>query len=319
MLFLTLTKKMLGYPPIRLAFIPLIVRYQQTVYPHIRSLSNICIAIHWQQFATIATNQTQERMMTTQFNQPKIALITGASRGLGKNMALHLAKDGVDLILTYQHNAADAQAVVAAAEKLGRKAVALQLDVSQSATFPDFAAQVQQALQQHWQRTTFDFLVNNAGIGLHVPMTETSVEQFDLLMNIHVKGPFFLTQQLLPQLADGGRIVNVSTGLTRFAIPGYGAYAMMKGAVETMTKYWAKELGARGIRVNVLAPGAIETDFGGGAVRDNESLNQFIASQTALGRAGQPDDIGGALSLLLSEQAGWINAQRIEASGGMFL
>ena len=256
---------------------------------------------------------------TPQSTAPKIALITGASRGLGKNMALQLAKQGVDLILTYQHNSADAAAVVAEVEQLGRKAVALQLDVGQNQQFSDFAASVQQQLQKHWQRSQFDFLVNNAGIGIHVPMIETSVEQFDLLMNIHVKGPFFLTQQLLPLLADNGRIINVSTGLTRFAIPGYGAYATMKGAVETMTKYWAKELGERGIRVNVLAPGAIETDFGGGAVRDNAGINQFIASQTALGRVGQPDDIGGALTLLLSDQGGWINAQRIEASGGMFL
>ena len=264
----------------------------------------------------ITSVTTQAKAQST---AAKIALITGASRGLGKNMALQLAKQGVDLILTYQHNAADAQAVVAEVSQLGRKAVALQLDVGQSQQFGDFAAKVQQQLQQQWQRSQFDFLVNNAGIGIHVPMIDTSVEQFDLLMNIHVKGPFFLTQQLLPLLVDGGRVVNVSTGLTRFAIPGYGAYATMKGAVETMTKYWAKELGERGIRVNVLAPGAIETDFGGGAVRDNEGLNQYIAAQTALGRVGQPDDIGGALALLLSDQAGWINAQRIEASGGMFL
>ncbi len=252
-------------------------------------------------------------------NTTPIALITGASRGLGKNTALKLAAQGIDIILTYQTNAAAAAEVVAEIEWLGRKAVALPLDVSDSGSFAEFATQVSTVLAQTWQRESFNYLINNAGIGIHVPMAETSIEQFDTLMNIHVKGPFFLTQTLLPQLIDGGSIVNISTGLTRFAIPGFGAYATMKGAVETMTKYWAKELGPRGIRVNVLAPGAIETDFGGGAVRDNEQMNQFLAQQTALGRVGLPDDIGGAISALLSPAAAWINAQRIEASGGMFL
>ncbi|EGT3626816.1 SDR family oxidoreductase [Morganella morganii] len=252
-------------------------------------------------------------------NTTPIALITGASRGLGKNTALKLAAQGIDIILTYQTNAAAAAEVVAEIEWLGRKAVALPLDVSDSGSFAEFATQVSAVLAQTWQRESFNYLINNAGIGIHVPMAETSIEQFDTLMSIHVKGPFFLTQTLLPQLMDGGSIVNISTGLTRFAIPGFGAYATMKGAVETMTKYWAKELGPRGIRVNVLAPGAIETDFGGGAVRDNEQMNQFLAQQTALGRVGLPDDIGGAISALLSPAAAWINAQRIEASGGMFL
>ncbi|MCS6260140.1 MULTISPECIES: SDR family oxidoreductase [Shewanella] len=252
-------------------------------------------------------------------NTTPIAVITGASRGLGKNTALKLAAQGIDIILTYQTNAAAAAEVVAEIEWLGRKAVALPLDVSDSGSFAEFATQVSTVLAHTWQRESFNYLINNAGIGIHVPMAETSIEQFDTLMNIHVKGPFFLTQTLLPQLMDGGSIVNISTGLTRFAIPGFGAYATMKGAVETMTKYWAKELGPRGIRVNVLAPGAIETDFGGGAVRDNEQMNQFLAQQTALGRVGLPDDIGGAISALLSPAAAWINAQRIEASGGMFL
>lgn len=252
-------------------------------------------------------------------NTTPIAVITGASRGLGKNTALKLAAQGIDIILTYQTNAAAAAEVVAEIEWLGRKAVALPLDVSDSGSFAEFATQVSTVLAHTWQRESFNYLINNAGIGIHVPMAETSIEQFDTLMNIHVKGPFFLTQTLLPQLMDGGSIVNISTGLTRFTIPGFGAYATMKGAVETMTKYWAKELGPRGIRVNVLAPGAIETDFGGGAVRDNEQMNQFLAQQTALGRVGLPDDIGGAISALLSPAAAWINAQRIEASGGMFL
>ncbi|MCL1089863.1 SDR family oxidoreductase [Shewanella profunda] len=252
-------------------------------------------------------------------NTTPIALITGASRGLGKNTALKLAAQGIDIILTYQTNAAAAAEVVTEIEWLGRKAVALPLDVSDSDSFAEFATQVSTVLAQTWQRESFNYLINNAGIGIHVPMAETSIEQFDTLMNIHVKGPFFLTQSLLPQLMDGGSIINISTGLTRFAIPGFGAYATMKGAVETMTKYWAKELGPRGIRVNVLAPGAIETDFGGGMVRDNAQMNQFLAQQTALGRVGLPDDIGGAISVLLSPAAAWINAQRIEASGGMFL
>lgn len=252
-------------------------------------------------------------------NTTPIAVITGASRGLGKNTALKLAAQGIDIILTYQTNAAAAAEVVAEIEWLGRKAVALPLDVSDSGSFAEFATQVSTVLAHTWQRESFNYLINNAGIGIHVPMAETSIEQFDTLMNIHVKGPFFLAQTLLPQLMDGGSIVNISTGLTRFAIPGFGAYATMKGAVETMTKYWAKELGPRGIRVNVLAPGAIETDFGGGAVRDNEQMNQFLAQQTALGRVGLPDDIGGAISALLSPAAAWITAQRIEASGGMFL
>lgn len=162
-------------------------------------------------------------------------------------------------------------------------------------------------------------MIHNAGIGIHTPFADTSMAQFDQLMNIHLKGPYFLTQQLLPLLADNARILQLSTGLTRFAIPGYSAYAMMKGAVETMTLYLAKELAPRGIRVNVLAPGAIETDFGGGAVRDNQAINQYLASNTALGRVGQPDDIGAVMRLLLSDDAGWITAQRIEASGGMFL
>lgn len=180
-------------------------------------------------------------------------------------------------------------------------------------------ASLQQQLAAKWQRTSFDFLVNNAGIGAHASFADTTEAQFDELVNIHFKGVFFLTQQLAPMVADGGRILNVSTGLTRFALPGFAAYAAMKGAVEVLTKYLAKEPGQRGIAVNVIAPGAIETDFGGGAVRDNAELNVFIASQTALGRAGLPDDIGGAIAALLSDSSGWINGQRIEASGGMFL
>ncbi len=248
-----------------------------------------------------------------------IALVTGASRGLGRNAALHLAAKGSDLIITYKSKQAEAEAVVAEIQGLGRQAIALPLDVENSRSFDAFAQAVKAALQSRWQRNTFDHLVNNAGIGINTPFAETSEAQFDQLTNIHFKGVFFLTQALLPLIADGGRILNVSTGLTRFALPGYAAYAAMKGAVEVLTRYLAKELGPRGIAVNVIAPGAIETDFGGGAVRDNAPLNGFIASQTALGRVGQPDDIGRLIAALLSSDSAWVNAQRIEASGGMFL
>ncbi|MBT9501373.1 MAG: SDR family oxidoreductase [Burkholderiaceae bacterium] len=251
--------------------------------------------------------------------QNPITLVTGGSRGLGKNTALHLARQGSDIILTYRSARIDADAVVAEIEGLGRRAVALQLDVAKSASFGPFAAQVRQQLATVWQREHFDALVNNAGAGAHASLMETTEAQFDDMVDIHLKGVFFLTQRLLPLLADGGRIVNISSGLTRFALPGYGAYAAMKGAIEVLSKYMAKELGARGIAVNVVAPGAIETDFGGGAVRDNAQLNQFVASQTALGRVGLPDDIGGVIASLLAPANRWINAQRIEASGGMFL
>ena len=249
----------------------------------------------------------------------RIALVTGGSRGLGKNAALKLAAKGTDILLTYHSNRQAALDVVAEIEQKGVKAAALALNVGDSTTFDAFASEVAQVLAQKWGRTTFDYLLNNAGIGLNAPFAETSEAQFDELMNIQFKGPFFLTQRLLPLLQDGGRILNVSSGLARFALPGYAAYAAMKGAMEVLTRYQAKELGARGISVNIIAPGAIETDFGGGHVRDNAELNQMLASQTALGRVGLPDDIGDAIAALLSDKLGWMNAQRIEVSGGMFL
>ncbi|ENZ8429231.1 SDR family NAD(P)-dependent oxidoreductase [Klebsiella aerogenes] len=249
----------------------------------------------------------------------RIALVTGGSRGLGKNAALKLAAKGTDIILTYHSNQQAALEVVGEIEQTGAKAAALPLNVGDSASFSGFAQQLTQCLKEKWQRDSFDYLLNNAGIGLTAPFSETSEAQFDELMSIHFKGPFFLTQQLLPLIKDGGRILNVSSGLARFALPGYSAYAAMKGAMEVLTRYQAKELGARGISVNIIAPGAIETDFGGGAVRDNAQLNQHIAAQTALGRVGQPDDIGDAIAALLSDELGWMNAQRIEVSGGMFL
>jgi len=248
-----------------------------------------------------------------------IALVTGGSRGLGRNMAGHLAEKGHDLIITYNSKKAEADEVVAHVQGLGRKAVALQLDVSRQETFAAFAGAVKKVLQKMWGREDFDFLVNNAGIGIGASFMETTPEQFDLLMNIHLKAPFFLSQALVPFMKDGGRIVNVSSGLARFSFPGYAAYGTMKGGVEVLTRYMAKELGSRGIAVVVVAPGAIETDFGGGVVRDNKEVNASIASQTALGRVGLPDDIGGVVAALLSEDCRWINGQRIEASGGIFL
>jgi NAD(P)-dependent dehydrogenase (short-subunit alcohol dehydrogenase family) len=249
----------------------------------------------------------------------KIALITGGSRGLGKNTALHLAAQGVGIVLTYRSRKDEADAVVAQIRDAGGKAAALQLDTALAGTFAAFTDSLRTTLQATWGRATFDFLVNNAGVGIHASFAETTEAQLDQLYNIHLKGVFMLTQALLPVIADGGRIVNISSGLARFALPGFAAYAAMKGAIETLTRYLAKELGARGIAVNVVAPGAIETDFGGGVVRDNAQMNAQIASQTALGRVGLPDDIGGAIAALLSENSGWINAQRIEVSGGMYV
>ena len=249
----------------------------------------------------------------------KIALVTGGSRGLGKNMALSLAQKGLDVLLTYHSKKEEALEVVAEIRKIGQKAAALQLDTANSKSFDGFITEVKAALQSDFGADKIDYLVNNAGIGIHASFAETTEEQFDTLVNIQYKGVFFLTQKALPILADGGGIVNLSTGLARFSLPGYAAYAGMKGAVETLTKYLAKELGPRGIRVNSVAPGAIETDFGGGVVRDNADVNAFIASQTALGRVGRPDDIGGVVAFLCSDDAKWVNAQRIEASGGMFL
>lgn len=249
----------------------------------------------------------------------RIALITGGSRGLGRSMALQLARRGSDILLTYHHKEAEAAEVVRQIEASGRRAVALRFDAADSSRFDAFAEQVRDALSQTWNRDRFDHLVNNAGIGSYASFADTTEEQFDLLMAVHLKATFFLTQKLLPLIADGGRIVNVSSGLARFSLPGYAAYAAMKGGVEVLTRYMAKELGARGIAVNTVAPGAIETDFGGGAVRDDEQLNTYIGSLTALGRAGLPDDVGGAVASLLDEGSGWINGQRVEVSGGMLI
>jgi len=258
-------------------------------------------------------------MTTTANARSPLAIITGGSRGLGRNMALHLAERGVDILFTYRAAEAAAHAVAAEISAKGRTAALLQLDVADRASVRAFPAAVKATLERTWQRDRFDFLVNNAGTGLHASFADTSEAQFDELMNIHLRAPFFVTQGLLPLIADGGRILNVSSGLARFALPGSSAYGTMKGGVEVLTRYLAKELGARKITANVIAPGAIETDFSGGAVRDNPAINQMVAANTALGRTGKPDDIGGAVALLLSPEAGWITGQRIEFSGGMFL
>lgn len=249
----------------------------------------------------------------------KIAIITGASRGLGKSTALHLARQGIDIIGTYRSREDEARSVVAEIEALGGKAKMLQLDVGDSSGFETFATQVSALLSAYFKAERFDYLVNNAGIGMYASCADTTEAEFDQLMNVHFKGPFFLTQKLLPLIADGGRIVNLSSGLARFSPIGYAAYASMKGAIEVWTRYLANELGPRGITVNALAPGAIETDFGGGTVRDNKDVNDWVAANTAMKRAGLPDDIGAAIAMLLSDGGRWITAQRIEASGGMFI
>ena len=249
----------------------------------------------------------------------KIALLTGGSRGLGKNMAISLAQKGIDVILTYNSKKEEALAVVGEIKQTGQKAAALQLNTGDIKKFDAFFVQFKDVLKDTFNTEHFDFLINNAGIGIGAPFAESTEEQFDQLMNIHFKGVYFLTQKALPFINDGGRIINLSTGLARFSMPGYAAYAAMKGAIETLTKYMAKELGSRGIAVNIVAPGAIETDFGGGVVRDDANVNKHIASVTALGRVGLPDDIGGVVAFLCTEDAKWINAQRIEVSGGMNL
>lgn len=249
----------------------------------------------------------------------KVALVTGGSRGLGRNMAISLAKKGIDVVLTYNSNKLEADKVVTEIESLGQKAAAFQLDAGNVSSFDGFFKQVTSHLKEQSGNTNFDFLINNAGTALYASFVETTEEQFDTALNIHYKGVFFLTQKALPFINDGGRIINISSGLARFSFPGSSTYASMKGAVEVFTRYLAKELGFRGIAANVVAPGAIATDFGGGRVRDNQDINAHIAGITALGRVGLPDDIGGVVAFLCTEDARWINGQRIEVSGGMSL
>lgn len=249
----------------------------------------------------------------------KIALVTGGSRGLGKNMVMALAQKGIDVVLTYNTNKDAADNVVAEVESLGRKAFAFQLDTSNIQQFDDFMKEVTVLLQEKIGSPYFDFLINNAGTALYAPVGDVTAEQMDAIYNIHYKGVFFLTQKALPFLNSGGGIVNISSGLTRITMPGSSVYGSLKAAVETLTRYLAKELGARKIRVNVIAPGAIETDFGNGRVRDNKDINDQIAGFTALGRVGLPDDIGGVVAFLCTDEAYWINGQRIEVSGGQAL
>jgi len=248
-----------------------------------------------------------------------ITLITGGSRGLGKNTALALAKDGNDVILTYNSNKHEADKVVTEITALGQKACAFQLDLTETKNLPEFIAKLKTKLHDIWQRKSIDNLVNNAGHGEHAPVAEITEMQFDGLINVHLKGMLFLTQAVLPIIADKGKIINISTGLTRFSLPGFAAYASIKSAVETLSVYMAKEFGNRGITVNTVAPGAIETDFGGGVVRDNIEINKMIAKSTALGRVGRPDDIGPMIAGLLKECNRWVNGQRIEVSGGQNL
>lgn len=252
-------------------------------------------------------------------SQSKIAVVTGGSRGLGRDMALGIARKGIDVVLTYHSNQAEAEKVVAEIQSMGQKAVAFQLDSGDVSTFDRFWQQVTAYLTEHHGKPGFDFLINNAGTALYAPFADTTEEQFDAAVNIHYKGVFFLTQKALPYIHDGGRIVNISSGLARFSVPGSSAYASVKGAIEVLTRYLARELGARGIAVNTVAPGAIETDFGGGRVRDDKEMNAQIAGITALGRVGLPQDIGGVVAFLCTDEAGWINGQRIEVSGGMNL
>lgn len=249
----------------------------------------------------------------------KIALVTGGSRGLGRNTAIALSRKGIDVIVTYHTRKEDAEAVVKEIQGNGRKAAALQLDASDVSSFDAFVSSLVDVLNEKWNRDQFDILVNNAGFGFHVSIAETTEEQFDSMMNVQFKGVFFLSQKLFSRIADNGRVVNISTGLTRFVLDGFGAYSAMKGAIEILTKYMAKEWGKRGIRVNAVAPGAIATDFGGGAVRDNREMRDFIGSNTALGRVGEADDIGGVVASLCTDEMGWVNAQRLEASGGQLL
>ncbi len=249
----------------------------------------------------------------------KIAVITGASRGLGRSMALHLARRGVGVVGTFRSREDEADAVVREITDAGGRTAMLPLDVGKSDTFSAFADRLRETLSATFGRDRFDHLVNNAGIGVYAPFAETTEAQFDDLMRIHLKGPFFLTQTLLPMIADGGRILNVSSGLARFSLPGFAAYGSLKGGVEVLTRYMARELGARGIRVNVIAPGAIATDFGGGMVRDNAQVNAHIASTIPLGRVGEADDIGAAVAAILSDDLGWANGIRIEVSGGQNL
>lgn len=247
----------------------------------------------------------------------KIALVTGGSRGLGKEMALSLAKKGIDVIITWRTNEQEASNVAASVQEMGRKAAVLHLDMTNPAELDQFVNSVKGALQSVWQANTFDFLVNNAGMGATVPFEQVTEALFDEFMNVHFKGVYFLTQKCIPLINPGGRIINISSGTTRFSNPGYSVYASMKGAIEVFTRYLAKELGSKGIAANVVAPGPIETDFNNAAIRNNPNMKGMLSSLTPLGRVGTSEDIGGVVAFLCTEDGRWINGQRIEVSGGI--
>lgn len=249
----------------------------------------------------------------------KIALVTGGGRGLGKDMAISIAKKGIDVIITYNTNKNKAEEVVKEITQLKRKAIALKFDVSNIKSFDNFIMQFSKSLKENWNTDKFDFLINNAGIGATLSIPQVTEEVFDNLVNIHFKGVYFLTQKSLPLINDNGGVIFISSGTTRFCVPGYSVYSSLKGGIEVFAKYVAKEFGAKGIRSNIVAPGAIETDFNNAAIRNNPQMKSFLASQTALGRVGNADDIGSVVAFLCTDDAKWINAQRIEASGGMFL
>lgn len=249
----------------------------------------------------------------------KTAIITGASRGLGRDMALNLAKDGVNIIFSYHSNDKKAKEVILEIESVGQKAVAFPFDANNYKSGQEFMVKATDYLKQQNGNPNFDFLINNAGTGTFNLISDTTEEQFNEMMNVHLKSVYFLTQKALPYLNRGGRIINISSGLTRFSLPGMSAYAMMKGGIEVFTRYLAKELGQHKITANVIAPGAIATDFAGGSNRDNEEKRAIIANITALGRVGEAEDIGGTVAFLCSDKAGWVNGQRIEVSGGMLV
>lgn len=249
----------------------------------------------------------------------KIAIVTGGSRGLGKEMALSLAKKGIDVIITYRTKEAESQDVVNQIEGMGQKATAIYLDMSDFSSLDEFVTILIQTLQTRWNTVSFDFLINNAGMGATVPFEQVTEELFNDFLNVHFKGIYFLIQKCLPNINHGGCIINISTGTTRFSNPGYSVYASMKGAIEVFTKYLAKELGAKGVRANVVAPGPVETDFNNATIRSNPQMKERLSSLSPLGRVGKPDDIGGVVAFLCTDEAYWINGQRIEVSGGINL
>lgn len=249
----------------------------------------------------------------------KIALVTGGSRGLGKDMALSLAKKGIDVILTYNTNKEEAEKVVSEIQSMKRKASCLPFDAANFKMLDSFVTDVVNTLKKNWNTDKLDFLVNNAGVGATIPIPQVTEEAFDRLMNIHFKSVYFLTQKILPNINDNGAVVFISSGTTRFCVHGYSVYSSLKSAIETFTKYVAKEFGSRGIRANVVAPGPIETDFNNAAIRNNPQMKTHLTNATPLGRVGRADDIGSVVAFLCTEDAKWINGQKIEVTGGINL